>query len=105
MSTMADVKEVLEVTRKRITGVKVFPAAGRFAAIGYAQRELKSKGFTVGSMCEDCPIAAARGFDRVAKWYNLPRKDWSRIEALVISPDFREAGCTIIYLEESKGTH
>lgn len=98
MSNMLDVNQVIAATGKKVSSTKEFKPAGTFQAINEARKELTSQGYTVGSMCRDSPIAAAKNYEYIAKWTNIPRTDWKHIEALIISPDFREGGCSIVYL-------
>ena len=68
-----------------------------FEAIHAAEEFLTSKGYTVGPLCHDEPIAAAKDFEYVAKWRNIPREAWPEIEVVVVSENMRNGPRVFIY--------
>jgi hypothetical protein len=83
---------------------KSYEPAGTFTAFRAAEDFLKELGYTVGSMCLDSPIgfADADNFGYVAKWYNIDPTDRSHLDGVILSEDFREGGCRILFFNTPK---
>lgn len=81
-----------------------YPATGTFEAWRSAEAFLRELGYTVGSMCSDSPIgfADADTFGYVAKWYNIDVTDRAKLDGVIISNDFREGGCSILFFTTPK---
>ncbi len=83
-----------------------FEPNGTFTAIHAAEKYLKEKGYTTGSMCRDEPIgfADADKYGYIAKWYNIAAEDRNLLDGVIIpyKGDFREGGAEIIFFNEPK---
>lgn len=55
-------------------------------------------------MCLKDPIgfADADKFEYVAKWHNIDATDRASLDGVVISNDFREGGCRILFFNTPK---
>lgn len=72
---------------------------GYYQALTHA----KSLGYVMGSMQADAPIAGAKAMEYVAKWRNIAKYEYPKIEALLIPlGDVRSEDILFIELEESK---
>ena len=91
-----NIDNFLEITGKTIKYDNTFKASETFVAFYEASNYLKEKGYVVGSMCRDEPIAAAIAVDYIGKWYNIPRENYSKIDALILSSDFREGDVRVV---------
>jgi hypothetical protein len=81
-----------------------YKPTGTFEAFRAAEDFLKELGYTVGSMCLKDPIgfADADKFEYVAKWHNIDATDRASLDGVVISDDFREGGCRILFFNTPK---
>ena len=81
----------INVTKKRISQKIVFVKTNdkTFECSSLASNYAELKGFTVGSMDINSPIALSRDHKRVAKWSNIKREEWRYIGGLLLSEDFR----------------
>lgn len=81
-----------------------YPASGTFSAYYAASGFLKELGYQVGSMCRNSPIGFADdevcGY--VAKWDNISIEDRVRLDGVIISDDFREGSCRILFFTTPK---
>lgn len=75
---------------------------GTFSSIDKVQEQLREEGYIVGSMCRDEPIGFAKEdkCECVAKWRNIPKEDYGKLDGIITSNDFREGYVTIIYFKE-----
>ena len=81
-----------------------YKPAGTFAAIHEAEAFLGELGYTIGSMCLQAPIgfADADEYGYIAKWYNIDPADRAKLDGVIISNDFREGGCRILFFNPPK---
>ena len=81
-----------------------YKPTGTFEAFRAAEDFLKELGYTVGSMCLKDPIgfADADKFEYVAKWHNIDVTDRASLDGVVLSNDFREGGCRILFFNTPK---
>jgi hypothetical protein len=81
-----------------------YKPTGTFEAWRSAESYLKELGYTVGSMCLNNPIGFADedNFGYVAKWDNIDVTDRASLDGVVISNDFREGGCRILFFNTPK---
>jgi hypothetical protein len=91
--------KVAEEMGKTVKTFKVFPACGTFGAIDKAREAATAEGYEIGSMCRDEPIALAKGVSYIAKWKNIERSDWGRIEGILLSNDMREGAVAMVIFE------
>jgi len=82
---------------------------GAFVAINKARERLQKEGYIIGSMCLDEPIGFAKKeeTDYVAKWRNIPTREYPRLAGTITSDDlkgtrrgFRDGHVTINYFGE-----
>ena len=83
---------------------KTYEPAGTFTAFRSAEDFLKELGYVVGSMCMNDPIgfADADQYGYVAKWQNIDVPERSHLDGVIISDDFREGGCRILFFNPPK---
>jgi hypothetical protein len=81
-----------------------YKPAGTFEAFHQAQAFLGELGYTIGSMCLQDPIGFADSdkVDYIAKWYNIEAADRAKLDGVIISDDFREGGCRILFFTTPK---
>lgn len=79
-----------------VKATKTFTGKESFDAVNAAREYAKKLGYNIGSMCSDAPIALAKGMDYIAKWYNIDRSEWPRIQGLLLSEDFRDGKVTFV---------
>ena len=77
----------------------VFEACGTFKAIHKAEDRLAREGYTTGSMCGNEPIGFAKGTDYIAKWRNIDRSEYPKLDGVIVSDDFREGSVKIVYFD------
>jgi len=75
--------------------VKTFSAHGEFSALGDATEWVRSRGYSLGIMCGNEPIAFKKGYWNIQKWRNLSADDRFNIDGVVTSDDFRDGDVTI----------
>lgn len=79
-----------------IESVEEISVSGTFESVNEAMRILKERGYEIGSMSAQQPIGFAKGFDYIAKWYNLNKSDIKKLDGVLISNDFREGSVKIV---------
>ena len=81
-----------------------YKPAGTFEAIRLAEAFLHELGYKIGSMCLQDPIGFVDEdlYGYVAKWYNISAEDRAKLDGVIISDDFREGGCRIIFFSVPK---
>lgn len=90
MSNKQDVDKIAKVAKKTSRFLKSFNDAEDFVALHNAVEYMKAKGYSVGRLCRDEPIACVRGqISYIAKWYNISMEEWPRIDALIVADDTR----------------
>jgi len=97
MSSVTDANMIAEATGRKAVLVESFTSDKDFEAIHAAEEFLTSKGYTIGGMCSDEPIAAARGLEYIAKWRNISQKEWPKVEAVIVSENMRNGPRVFIY--------
>lgn len=94
------VKEVFWKTGERkVKNVEEFSSETDFIAYHNAADKARKLGYTVASMCSPEPTAIAKGFEHIAKWYNIPKSDGHLIEGVLISDDFRSGPVYLVEFE------
>jgi hypothetical protein len=86
---------------RKIVGGNHYPGANddNFTAIGKARKYVSNKGYSIGSMQRDAPIAIAEGDMYISKWWNLGG-DVDKIGGVVLpDPEFRDGGATVVIFE------
>jgi len=74
----------------KIIKVKVKPKKDETFSVCYAyEKKVKALGYQIGSMARSEPRALGKGFDYIAKWYNIGREDYPLIEGVVLCDDNR----------------
>lgn len=81
---------------KIIKEVHVFNVEGTFQSFYAARSWAVNKGYEIGSMDGFNPIAMMKGYDYVAKWHNISRKEQQLVDGVMISDYFREKPVTIL---------
>ena len=76
-----------------------FSLEGTFNSFYAAREWAVNKGYEVGSMDGFNPIALMKGYDYVAKWHNINRKEQETIHAVMVSDYFREKPVTILVFQ------
>jgi hypothetical protein len=84
---------------KKVKETIEFKADGTFKAFYAAEKRARELGYTTGSMCRNEPIAMGKDFEYIAKWYNIEPSERHRIEAGILSEDFREGDVIIAIFE------
>ena len=67
----------------------VFDSTEDFKAIDDARAWLKSRGYSLGTMCGDAPMGFKQGQWNIAKWFNLDMSDTAQLDGCIISKNFR----------------
>ena len=76
-----------------------FNVDGTFESYYAASKWAKENDYEAGSMDGHNPIALMKGYDYVAKWHNLDRKEREMVDGVMISDYFREKPVTILIFE------
>lgn len=84
---------------KKIIEKHEFNVEGTFESYYAASRWAKEQGYKIGSMDGFNPIAMMKGYDYVAKWHNISRKEQQLVHGVMISDYFREKPVTILIFE------
>lgn len=84
---------------KRIKEVHEFNVEGTFQSFYSARSWAVNKGYEIGSMDGFNPIAIMKGYDYIAKWHNISRKEREMLDGVMISDYFREKPVTILIFE------
>lgn len=89
---------------RKILYMEKFPSTGTFEAIGAAESRLHDLGYEIGSMCRNEPIGFADGdkYHYVAKWYNIREEEKQKLDGVIISDDFREGSCEVLFFNPPK---
>jgi len=101
------VSDFTEKEKKKDRITKIFNNKGTFAAIHAAEEYCKSKGYSVGIMDGDSPIALVhRPMNYIAKWHNLSHADRESVDGVIESEDFRKGPVKVtFYKEKVKGEY
>jgi hypothetical protein len=90
---------------RKIVSEKVFQGStkddfeGYYQALTYA----KSQGYVAGPLQRDDPVACAKCMEYVAKWRNIAREEYPKVEALLIPlGDVRNDSILFVELEVVK---
>jgi len=83
-------------TEHEIQSVEEISVSGTFESINEATRILKDRGYQIGSMSGQQPIGFAKGYNYIAKWYNLNKSDIKKLDGVITSGDFREGSVKIV---------
>ena len=88
------------VPNRPIAKVHYFKPNGTFAAVRNATKFVKDKGYSIGSMQRNYPIAIVMGDAYISKWFNL-KEDKEKIDGVIIpATEFREGGAVVIIFAE-----
>lgn len=79
-----------------IESVEEIAVSGTFSSVNEAIRILEDRGYEIGSMSAQQPIGFAKGYDYIAKWYNLNKSDIKKLDGVITSSDFREGSVKIV---------
>lgn len=75
---------------------KVFSHTGTdFSAVGAAEKWLKEKGFSLGTMCSPEPSAIVHGNTYVPKWKHLSHEDQAELDGVAIATNWRTGDVTV----------
>ena len=88
--------DFLARTGKTIASRKKFTGGDDFEASSKAQQYAKAQGYDAGSMQRDAPIALAKDVEYIAKWRNISRSEWDRVEGMILSDDMRNGDVEVI---------
>ena len=94
--------EVLHLIGKPVVFSKEWTPSGDFGAVSKAEKWCKENGISVGSMCRNEPIGLVEGSVSIAKWRNIDREEYERLDGLMLSEDFREGGVRIVLFAGTK---
>jgi hypothetical protein len=84
---------------KKVKEKHYFEVEGTFESYYAASKWAKENGYETGSMDGFNPIALMKGYDYVAKWHNISRKEQQLVHGVMISDYFREKPVTILIFE------
>jgi hypothetical protein len=89
------------VNTDRFSFKKVFPHTGEtFSASSAAEKWLREKGFTLGTMCSPEPRGIMKGQDDIVpKWHYLAH---DKLDGMATSDNWREGDVTV-HLNEDPG--
>lgn len=73
-----------------------------FGAVTEAENWIQSMDYSIGSMQSDNPRAIAKGNLNIAKWWNINKEEYPRIDGLMLSNDYRN-GNVLVILFKDKG--
>lgn len=79
-----------------------FSVNGTFESYYEASRWAKENGYKLGSTDGSNPIAMIKGFDYIAKWHNLNKKEKETVHGVMLSDSFREKPVTILIFKVFK---
>ena len=102
MSSLMHVETIAKITDRDYEMVECFSSTEDFDAVNQARNYLRKQGFYIGSMCGDEPIAASTKVRYIAKWRNISIDDWPKIEAVMVSQDFRNGPSVFVYVFKEK---
>lgn len=72
-------------------------ANGEDFEISHAVEQLAtSHGFHIGSLCCDAPRALSRTRPRIAKWWNIGREDYPKLDGVMLCDDYRNGTVAVI---------
>jgi len=95
-----NVEQISEVVGKKVAQVIEVTAIGDkddFAITRAYENKVKELGYDIGSMARDMPRALAKNTS-IAKWYNIPRSEYPRIEGVVLCKDQRNGSSAEIVI-------
>lgn len=72
-----------------------------FGAVTQAEDYLEAAGYSIGSMQSDNPRALVKGKLRIAKWWNIDREEYHRIDGLMLSDDYRTGSVLVVLFKAS----
>lgn len=97
------VNDFVDKEKSKSHETKLFTQKGDFAAIHAAESYCKSKGFSVGRMDGDSPIALVkRSMNYIAKWHNLSHEDRESLDGIIESEDFREGPVKVTFYNKEQ---
>ena len=95
--------DIFDKIGKSVDEEKVFQKSERdFGAVTEAENYVESLGMSIGSMQSDNPRALAKGKLNIAKWWNIDKDDYQRIDGLMLSDDYRN-GSVVVVTFKGKG--
>lgn len=100
---LKEVKEKLErnsLGDREIVSKEKFRKTTTFSAVHRAEEKASKLGYSIGSMCRDEPIGLSKKASYIAKWRNIDRDEYDKIEGVILSNDFREDDVYLIEFKE-----
>lgn len=85
---------------QKVAKTKLFKATGTFDAVEKARKSAERKGYKIGSMSRNEPMALSKKANYIAKWYNISRDEYHKIEGVLLSDDFREGDVWFVEFEK-----
>lgn len=97
MSSRKDAEEIAAATGRKAVPFASFSGTEDFEAINQARDYMDDRGYYVGPMCCDEPMACSKESTYVAKWRNIDRSEWPKIDAVIVSENFRNGPFVSVY--------
>jgi len=97
MSSLKDVKEIAASTNRKYDLMFSVDSSKDFEAVNKAIKYMQDQGYNIGSMQREAPIACSKHAGYIAKWRNIDRSEWDRVEAVIVSNDMRNGPNVSVY--------
>jgi len=97
------IKDIPVYSYKRFDKIDVAGEKDTFGPISAAEKFLKEKGYSRGSMDGDSPIAFANAdkYENIAKWHNIDREEYDKLDGVIVpEPEFREGGVVVLFFKK-----
>lgn len=97
MSSRKDAIEIAEATGRKAVPFASFSSTEYFEAINQARNYMNDRGYYIGAMCQDEPMACSTKANHIAKWRNIDRSEWPLVEAVIVSNNMRNGPFVSVY--------
>ena len=88
MSNKSTAESIARATDRKAVLMVRFESTEDFEAVTKVEKFVSEKGYKIGSMCCDEPMACSKKAS-FAKWHNIDCEDWSKVEAMIVSDNMR----------------
>jgi hypothetical protein len=82
---------------RKIVHKERFPCTGIYEGYLAAESRLHDMGYELGQQFKNDPIAFSRENKKLGKWQNIREDELSQLDGIILSEDFRECGCDVLF--------
>lgn len=82
---------------RKIVHKERFPCTGIYEGYLAAESRLHDMGYELGQQFKNDPIAFSRDNKKLGKWQNIREDELSQLDGIILSEDFRECGCDVLF--------